>query len=132
MYSNFNYYVNTYEGSVFTNEEDFNKYAKIASDIIDILSFNRIKGIHRLSEYETDILNETTCEIAEFQFTNKDDLNSFVSPLALTSSSVQDVKYTWDNNSIYSSCFVINGILINKLTYRKLKTLRFFSLSVNW
>lgn len=132
MYSNYNYYVNTYGGTIFTNEDDFNKYAKIASDIIDILSFNRIKFVHRLSEYETDVLNEATCEIAEFQFTNKDDLNSLVSPLSLTSSSVQDVKYTWDNNSVYSSCFVINGILINKLTYRKLRTLRFFSLSVNW
>lgn len=114
MYVDKNYYLNTYKGTVISDEETINKYLEKASSHIDSLTFNRIvaKGFDNLTSFQQDIVKKSVCELADFEFENADVLES-----VLSSYSINGVSMSFGDGA---NVEVINGVAIPKQLYNYL------------
>ena len=72
-YADASYYKDTFKGTALTGD-DIEKYLKQASRHIDSLTYNRIvgQGFSNLTIFQQEIIKETCCDQAEFEFSNKD------------------------------------------------------------
>lgn len=71
LYANKEYYSNTFDGKILT-EEDIEKYLKLAQEKIDSITYNRIVGIgfENLTEFQKEKVKEAMCYQAEYIFKN--------------------------------------------------------------
>lgn len=73
------YYVDIYKGTVL-KDENIDKYLKQASRHIDTLTFNRVVGsFNELTQFQTEIVQEVLCELADFEYENRSILSSVLS-----------------------------------------------------
>lgn len=83
-YADATFYKDVFEGDLL-NEKDLEKRLKKASRHIDVLTFNRIVaiGFDNLTEFQKEIIQETVCELAEFEYENEDLINSVLQSYSL-------------------------------------------------
>ena len=86
--------------------------------IIDSLTYNRIKTLEKCSDFEKDIIQTVCCEIADFQFENKEELQSVINQYSINGVSI---TFGQTNNNIKN----INGFTILNSSYEKLCNTRF-------
>ncbi len=113
-YADAAYYTGEYGGSVIP-ADDLEKLLKKASRHIDSLTYNRIvgQGISSLTEYQRDIIRETCCEMADFEYENSDLLES-----VLQSYSINGVSMNFGSSW---NIEIVSGVAIRTDLYTKLK-----------
>ena len=114
MYADYEYYKNTYNGTL--EEADALKALNKASRHIDTLTYNRILeiGFNNLTEYQQGIIKECECLIAEWETENADYINSMLSSYSLNGASM-----SFSGNS--ATAQVVNGIAISREIYSHLQ-----------
>lgn len=85
-----------------------------ASRHVDVLTFNRIcsKGINALTEYQQDVVRETVCELAEFEYENAELINSVLKSYSINGVSMEFGE-SWNIT-------VQNGVAVKRDIYEKL------------
>lgn len=93
QYVNKEYYIDTFKGSILT-ENDIDKYLKLAQEKIDDITFNRIVkiGFDNLTDFQRDCVSKAICYQAEYYFANG--INSLS---GVSSYSVLDVSINVDS-----------------------------------
>lgn len=89
-YASPGYYQGKYEGTLI--EDDNLKKALVqASRHIDSLTYNRIvgRGFSNLTPFQQDIIKEVTCQQADFETENADEINSVLSSYSINGVSAQ-------------------------------------------
>lgn len=89
-YATLDYYTNTYDGSI-VPEERLGKALRQASRHIDSLTYNRIvgRGFFNLTEFQQEIIREVTCQQADFEVENEDEINTVLSSYSINGVSAQ-------------------------------------------
>lgn len=89
-YATLDYYTNTYDGSIIP-EERLGKALRQASRHIDSLTYNRIvgRGFSNLTEFQQEIIREVTCQQADFEVENEDEINTILSSYSINGVSAQ-------------------------------------------
>lgn len=89
-YATEDYYKSEYGGASIP-ETELKKYLKTASRHIDSLTYNRIvgRGISSLTEFQQEIIRETVCRQAEFEYENADEISSVLSSYSINGVSAQ-------------------------------------------
>ena len=89
-YATEDYYKSEYGGASIP-ETKLKKYLKTASRHIDSLTYNRIvgRGISSLTEFQQEIIRETVCRQAEFEYENTDEISSVLSSYSINGVSAQ-------------------------------------------
>lgn len=89
-YATLDYYTNTYDGSIIP-EERLGKALRQASRHIDSLTYNRIigQGFFNLTEFQQEIIREVTCQQADFEVENEDEINTVLSSYSINGVSAQ-------------------------------------------
>jgi hypothetical protein len=89
-YATLDYYTNTYDGSI-VPEERLGKALRQASRHIDSLTYNRIigQGFFNLTEFQQEIIREVTCQQADFEVENEDEINTVLSSYSINGVSAQ-------------------------------------------
>lgn len=89
-YATEDYYKSEYGGASIS-ETELKKYLKTASRHIDSLTYNRIvgRGISSLTEFQQEIIRETVCRQAEFEYENADEISSVLSSYSINGVSAQ-------------------------------------------
>lgn len=89
-YATEDYYKSEYGGARIP-ETELKKYLKTASRHIDSLTYNRIvgRGISSLTEFQQEIIRETVCRQAEFEYENADEISSVLSSYSINGVSAQ-------------------------------------------
>lgn len=64
-------------------KDDRLKYLKQASRHVDTLTFNRIGDIDNLTDFRKETVKEVVAELAEFEYENKEILQSILSSYAI-------------------------------------------------
>ena len=84
-------YYNSEYGGTSIPETELRKYLKTASRHIDSLTYNRIvgRGISSLTEFQQEIIRETVCRQAEFEYENADEISSVLSSYSINGVSAQ-------------------------------------------
>jgi len=116
-YVDYDYYVNTYGGTVLTDEDTAEKALERASDAIDALTYCRIAaegGIDELTDFQKSVIIELTCKIADWQMENSEYLDSPLSAYTINGVSV--------NYADASNITEVNGIKVPSYLYAKLKS----------
>ena len=83
------YYKESYKGST-VPDEDLEKALRQASRHIDSLTYNRIvgRGFSSLTEFQREVVQEVTCQQADFEYENADEINTILSSYSLNGASV--------------------------------------------
>lgn len=89
-YADVVYYQDDYQGTML-GEEDMLKYLIQASRHIDSLTFNRItgRGFDRLTPFQQEIIRETVCQQAEFEYQNKEIFDMILQGYSINGVSMQ-------------------------------------------
>ena len=89
-YATEDYYKSEYGGASIP-ETELKKYLKTASRHIDSLTYNRIvgRGISSLTEFQQEIIRETVCRQAGFEYENADEISSVLSSYSINGVSAQ-------------------------------------------
>ena len=113
-YADTEYYQKEYGGSVIPKEE-LVKRLRVASRHIDALTYNRIvgRGISSLTEFQQEIIRESCCQQADFEYENADMIETAISSYSLNGVSVQ-FGSTWN-------VMVNNGVAMRRDTYQLLQ-----------
>ena len=95
-YATLDYYTNTYDGSI-VPEERLGKALRQASRHIDSLTYNRIigQGFFNLTKFQQEIIQEVTCQQADFEVENEDEINTVLSSYSINGVSAQ-FKSSWN------------------------------------
>lgn len=95
-------------------EDVLEKSLKQASRNIDLLTFNRIvgKGFSNLTDYQSDIIKECVCELADFYYNNDDMIQNVLKNYSINGVSMA-FGDTWNVH-------IQNGVAIGNSTYSKL------------
>lgn len=111
-YVDFEYYKNTYGGTVLTADDAAVAFER-ASESIDTLTFCRIieRGFDKLTEFQKAIVRNSVCALAEWQNENADILDSPLSGYSIngvsvslgTSANIKRVSGVVLPTSIYSN-----------------------------
>ena len=114
MYVDFEYYKNTYKGTL--EDADIEKALKKASMHIDTLTYNRIVGIgfENLTEFQQGIIKECVCLMAEWEHENAEYIDSLLSSYSLNGASM-----SFTGNS--ASAVVTNGVAVSRDIYSHLQ-----------
>ena len=114
MYADYEYYKNTYNGTL--EEADALKALNKASRHIDTLTYNRIVaiGFNNLTEYQQGIIKECECLMADWETENADYINSMLSSYSLNGASM-----SFSGNS--ASAVVTNGVAVSRDIYSHLQ-----------
>lgn len=107
------YYKENYLGTLDT--EGLVKRLKEASQQVDTLTFNRIrgKGFDNLTSFQQSVIKEVICQHVDFVYENQDMIDS-----VLQSYSINGVSMTFGQSW---NVEVINGIAMKRSTYELLK-----------
>lgn len=111
MYADSVYYHEIYKGAAIP-EESLEKHLKLASRHIDTLTYNRIRSIESLTDFQQNVIREVCCEMADFEYENADILNSI-----LQSYSINGVSMTFGDGL---NVKIINGTAVRYDAYRYL------------
>lgn len=89
-YASKEYYQNEYQGSI-VPEDKLLKALRQASRHIDSLTFNRIvgRGFCNLSRYQQELIREVTCQQADFETENADEIDTILQSYAINGVSAQ-------------------------------------------
>ena len=89
-YASKEYYQNEYQGSI-VPEDKLLKGLRQASRHIDSLTFNRIvgQGFSNLSRYQQELIREVTCQQADFETENADEIDTILQSYAINGVSAQ-------------------------------------------
>ena len=89
-YATLDYYTNTYDGNI-VPEERLGKALRQASRHIDSLTYNRIigQGFFNLTKFQQEIIQEVTCQQADFEVENEDEINTVLSSYSINGVSAQ-------------------------------------------
>ena len=89
-YASKEYYHNEYQGSI-VPEDKLLKALRQASRHIDSLTFNRIvgQGFSNLSRYQQELIREVTCQQADFETENADEIDTILQSYAINGVSAQ-------------------------------------------
>lgn len=89
-YASKEYYQNEYQGSI-VPEDKLLKALRQASRHIDSLTFNRIvgQGFSNLSRYQQELIREVTCQQANFETENADEIDTILQSYAINGVSAQ-------------------------------------------
>lgn len=89
-YASKEYYQNEYQGSI-VPEDKLLKALRQASRHIDSLTFNRIvgQGFSNLSRYQQEMIREVTCQQADFETENADEIDTILQSYAINGVSAQ-------------------------------------------
>ena len=89
-YASKEYYQNEYQGSI-VPEDKLLKALRQASRHIDSLTFNRIvgQGFSNLSRYQQELIREVTCQQADFETENADEIDTILQSYAINGVSTQ-------------------------------------------
>jgi len=84
------YYLQTYKGESVPDEE-LEKKLRDASRHIDSLTYNRIagRGFSNLTEFQREIIQETVCRQADFEYENADELETILQSYSINGVSAQ-------------------------------------------
>lgn len=84
------YYANEYGGSLIPLDEQ-EKALRQASRHIDSLTYNRIVGIgfSNLTDFQKDVIQETVCMQADFEYENADEINTILQSYSINGVSAQ-------------------------------------------
>lgn len=109
-YASPDYYREVYKGSVIPEEKQ-EKMLRQASRHIDTLTYNRIvdQGIFCLTEFQQSIIREATCQQAEFEYENDDEINTILSGYSINGVSAQ-FGSSWN-------VMTQNGVAMKRDTY---------------
>lgn len=111
-YADRKFYQEVYQGNTI-NEENIDKSLKKASRHVDTLTFNRIVGVFtKLTEFQKEIIQEVTCSLADFEFENKELIESVLSSYSINGVSM-NIGNSWNIK-------VINGVAIPYDLYNQL------------
>lgn len=107
------YYKENYLGTLGT--EDLAKRLKEASQQVDILTFNRIrgKGFDNLTSFQQSVIREVICQHVDFVYENQDMIDS-----VLQSYSINGVSMSFGQSW---NIEVMNGVAMKRSTYELLK-----------
>lgn len=107
------YYKENYLGTLDT--EDLAKRLKEASQQVDILTFNRIrgKGFDNLTSFQQSVIKEVICQHVDFVYENQDMIDS-----VLQSYSINGVSMSFGQSW---NIEVMNGVAMKRSTYELLK-----------
>ena len=108
------YFQGDYTGAI--PEEELETALYDASRHIDSLTFNRIigKGYNNLTDFQKEILSQACAKQADFEYENKDILESIIS-----SYSINGVSMGFDTGGW--NVFVQNGVVMKRDVYDLLK-----------
>lgn len=89
-YASKEYYQNEYQGSI-VPEDKLLKALRQASRHIDSLTFNRIvgQGFSNLSRFQQELIREVTCQQADFETENADEIDTILQSYAINGVSAQ-------------------------------------------
>lgn len=123
-YVNEEYYTQEYKGSIPTNE--ILKELRKASRQVDSMTYNRINkvGVSNLTNFQLSIIKDVVCELADFNYENKDLINSI-----LSSYSINGVNMSFDNSNNVANK---NGVIIPNELYNHLEKTGLTCLSFRW
>ena len=107
MYADFEYYTTEYKGKM--DEETANKALKQASRHIDSLTFNRAVN-KPLTEFQSNILKEVCCMMADFENENGEMINSLINSYSLNGASISF-------GGTAANCTMIGGVVVQKDVY---------------
>lgn len=115
MYASPDYYKKTFVGVISADSEELASKLKSASDKIDILTFNRIRGIgfDNLTPFQQEVIRKACCQIVYFEEVNADLIATTVSNYSINGVSMQ----FGSNWNIATE----QGIVIYRKTYELLK-----------
>lgn len=104
------YYREVYKGSIIP-EEDLDKKLKQASRHIDTLTYNRIvaQGFCSLTEFQQELIREVTCQQADFEHENDDEINTILAGYSINGVSAQ-FGSSWN-------VITQNGVAMKRDTY---------------
>ena len=124
-YVNDEYYTEEYKGSILPTNEIL-KELKKASRQIDSMTYNRINkvGVSNLTNFQLSIIKEVVCELADFNYENKDLINSI-----LSSYSINGVNMSFDNSNNVANK---NGVIIPNELYNHLEKTGLTCLKFRW
>lgn len=107
------YYKENYLGILDT--EDLAKRLKEASQQVDMLTFNRIrgKGFDNLTSFQQSVIKEVICQHVDFVYENQDMIDS-----VLQSYSINGVSMSFGQSW---NIEVMNGVAMKRSTYELLK-----------
>lgn len=107
------YYKENYLGTLDT--EDLAKRLKEASQQVDMLTFNRIrgKGFDNLTSFQQSVIKEVICQHVDFVYENQDMIDS-----VLQSYSINGVSMSFGQSW---NIEVMNGVAMKRSTYELLK-----------
>lgn len=107
------YYKENYLGTLDT--EDLAKRLKEASQQVDMLTFNRIrgKGFDNLTSFQQSVIKEVICQHIDFVYENQDMIDS-----VLQSYSINGVSMSFGQSW---NIEVMNGVAMKRSTYELLK-----------
>lgn len=107
------YYGEVFQGNIL-KDENINKYLKQASRHIDSLTYNRIvgRGIDCLTPFQQEIIQETCCQQAEFEYQNRDIFDMILQGYSINGVSMQFGE-SWNVK-------IVNGIPMRRDTYEQL------------
>ena len=90
-YADPEYYRKEYNGVLIEDEITLRKALVRASRHIDSLTYNRIvgRGFSSLTEFQQDIIKEVTCQQAEFEYENADEISTVLSGYSINGVSAQ-------------------------------------------
>ena len=114
VYVDYEYYSQTYNGTM--PEEEAVKALKKACRHIDTLTYNRIagRGFEALTAFQQNIIKECACEMADFEHTNGDMINSLINSYGINGASISF-------SGEAANCQIINGVVMQKDTYAYLE-----------
>lgn len=107
------YYKENYLGTLDT--EDLAKRLREASQQVDMLTFNRIrgKGFDNLTSFQQSVIKEVICQHLDFVYENQDMIDS-----VLQSYSINGVSMSFGQSW---NIEVMNGVAMKRSTYELLK-----------
>ena len=83
MYVDKDYYIKTYSGKL--PEEEVQRFVTSASEHIDSLTFNRIKGLgfNNLTLFQQEKIKRAVCRLADFEYENEDLIQSVLASYSI-------------------------------------------------
>lgn len=113
LYADKEYYEETYRGTIIPEDELEGMLAS-ASRHIDTLTYNRIvaRGIDTLTDYQKDTVKRVCCELAEFEYENKDMIQC-----VLKNYSINGVSMAFGNSW---NVQITDGVAIRRDIYERL------------
>lgn len=104
------YYMNTFHGTAIPDTR-IERSLRQASRHIDSLTYNRIasKGFSNLTNFQQEIIREVVCVQAEFEYENREELESLISSYSLNGVSMT-IQPGWN-------LFADKGVAMQRSTY---------------